>query len=62
MLLEEDVVMNVEEFRLPPSPSREAPPRQAPLPPEEQCQGDDDVPPIPISPPPIPWPRVFPSL
>jgi len=62
MLLEENVVMNkVEEIRLPSRPSREAspaPPRQ----PEQGSQAADDLPAFPISPPPMPWPRVFPSL
>jgi hypothetical protein len=59
MLLEEDVVMNAEEMRL---PSREAPPLPSPRPPEEESQAADEMPPLPVSPPPMPWPRVFPSL
>jgi hypothetical protein len=62
MLLEEDVAMNkVEEIRLPPPASGEAippPPRRD----EDDRQASDDLPPFPISPPPMPWPRVFPSL
>ena len=57
MLLEEDVVMNAEEMRLPPC---EAPPLPSPCPPESQAA--DGMPPLPVSPPPMPWPRVFPSL
>ncbi len=59
MLLEEDVVMNAEEIRL---PSRELPPPPSPSLPEEEWQGADEAPLLPVSPPPIPWPRVFPSL
>lgn len=62
MLLEEDVVMNVEEVRSASRPSREAPPAQAPFLPEEPCDAADEMPPFPISPAPMPWPRVFPSL
>lgn len=53
--------MNTEEIRLPPRPSREAP-MPSPRPPDEDCRAADDRPPWPISPPPLPWPRVFPSL
>jgi hypothetical protein len=61
MLLEEDVVMKkVEEIRRPSRPSREAPP--SPPQPEQECQADDELPCFPISPPPMPWPRVFPDL
>jgi hypothetical protein len=62
MLLEEDVVMDAEELRLPPRSSRDAPPPPSPRLPEEECQAADEMPPLPISPPPMPWPRVFPSL
>ena len=62
MLLEEDVVMNAEEVRLPSRPLRKAPPLPSQCPPEEECQAADEGPPLPISPPPMPWPRVFPSL
>ncbi len=51
----------VEEIHLPPRPSRDAipaPPRQ----PEQERQAADELPPFPISPPPMPWPRVFPGL
>jgi len=62
MLLEEDVVMKkVEEIRLPPRPSGDAIPA-LPRPPEEERQAADELPLLPISPPPMPWPRVFPSL
>jgi hypothetical protein len=54
--------MNAEEIRLPLRPSHETPPMPAPSPPEEDCQAADEMPPLPISPPPMPWPRVFPSL
>jgi hypothetical protein len=64
MLLEEDVVMNVEDSRLPP---------QQPLPEQErECRttnepttnepATDEPLPWPLSPPPAPWPRVFPGL
>jgi len=62
MLLEEDVVMDAEKTRLPSRPSREAPLLPTPHPPEEECRAADEMPPLPISPPPIPWPRVLPSL
>jgi hypothetical protein len=62
MLLEEDVAMNAEEIRSLSRPSQEAPALPSPCPPEEDCQATDEVPPLPISPPPMPWPRVFPSL
>jgi hypothetical protein len=62
MLLEEDVVMNAEEVRLPSRPLREMPPLPLPPLPEEECQVADETPPLPVSPPPMPWPRVFPSL
>jgi len=51
--------MNAEEMRL---PSREAPPLPSPRPPEEESQAADEMPPLPVSPPPMSWPRVFPSL
>jgi hypothetical protein len=61
MLLEEDVVMKkVEEIRLPPRPTRGA--DQAAQQPKEERQAADELPLFPISPPPMPWPRVFPSL
>jgi hypothetical protein len=63
MLLEEDMVMERrEEIDLPSRPMRDKTP---PLP---ACKHDDDqyaadeAPLWPISPPPMPWPRVFPSL
>ncbi len=62
MLLEEDVVMNAEEIRLPPRPLRETPPLPLPRLPEKDRQAIDEIPPLPISPAPIPWPRVFPGL
>jgi hypothetical protein len=62
MLLAEDVVMNPEENRFPSRPAREAPLPQTPSRPEEECQAADETLPFPVSPPPIPWPRVFPSL
>jgi hypothetical protein len=63
MLLEEDVAMKkVEESRLPPRPSGEANQLAAPHPDTEQRSAADELPPFPISPPPLPWPRVFPSL
>jgi hypothetical protein len=63
MLLEEDVVMKkVEEIGRPPRPPRETPPPSLPVQPGQQCQADDEPPLFPISPPPMPWPRVFPSL
>jgi len=54
--------MNAEEVRLPSRPLRKAPPLPSQCPPEEECQAADEGPPLPISPPPMPWPRVFPSL
>jgi hypothetical protein len=54
--------MNAEEIRLPSRPSQEAPPLPSPRPLQEECQAADETPPLPISPPPMPWPRVFPSL
>lgn len=62
MLLEEDVVMNTEDFRLPSLPSGETPPLPSPWLADEEYQTPDEISPLPISPPPIPWPRVFPSL
>jgi len=55
--------MNAEEIGLPFRPLREMPPPQ-PLPaqPEEDYQAADEMPPLPLSPPPMPWPRVFPGL
>lgn len=61
MLLEEDVVMNAEEIRLPLRSPHEMPP-PSPCRTEDECQAADEMPPPPISPPPMPWPRVFPSL
>jgi len=52
----------VEESRLPPRPSGEANQLAAPHPDTEQRSAADELPPFPISPPPLPWPRVFPSL
>jgi len=54
--------MNAEEIRLPSRPPREAPLPPSPQPPAEECQAADEMPPLPISPPPMPWPRLFPSL
>jgi len=54
--------MDAEKTRLPSRPSREAPLLPTPHPPEEECRAADEMPPLPISPPPIPWPRVLPSL
>ena len=62
MLLEEDVVMNAEEMRLPSRLSPEMPPLPSPPLPEEECQAADETPPLPVSPPQMPWPRVFPGL
>jgi hypothetical protein len=61
MLLVEDVVMNAEETRFS-VPVPEAPPLPPPCLADEERQGTDEMPPLPISPPPMPWPRVFPSL
>lgn len=52
--------MNTEDIRFPSHPSQEAP--LLPSPPAEERQAADEMPPLPISPPPMPWPRVFPSL
>ena len=61
MLLEEDVVMERhQEIRQPIRPMRE--PDRPPPPPEERCDGEELSPPLAVSPPPMPWPRVFPSL
>jgi hypothetical protein len=62
MLLAEDVVMNAEEIRLPSRPLDETPPLPPPCLPEEERQAADEMPLLPISPPAMPWPRVFPSL
>jgi hypothetical protein len=52
----------LEEIRLPPPPAREDP-QPVPIRPDDaDCHASDDLPPLPISPPPMPWPRVFPSL
>jgi hypothetical protein len=65
MLLEEDVAMNVEDIREPPRPLREVPPPQ-PREPDRECGTEDktenETPWVPLSPPPAPWPRVFPGL
>jgi len=63
MLLEEDVAMRKpEETRLPPRPAREAP-QPAPVREDDtDRQAAEELPSLPISPPPMPWPRVFPSL
>jgi hypothetical protein len=63
MLLEEDVVMERnQENHLPSRPVGDNP-----VPPPARQQNDDrqaseEMPPWAISPPPMPWPRVFPSL
>jgi hypothetical protein len=63
MLLEEDVAMNVEDIRVPPRPPREVPPPQPREPePDHECQTENETPWVPLSPPPAPWPRVFPGL
>jgi hypothetical protein len=54
--------MNAEDIPLPSQPSRETPLQPLPHPREEGFQAADEMPPLPISPPPMPWPRVFPSL
>ncbi|SKA13020.1 hypothetical protein SAMN02745126_03732 [Enhydrobacter aerosaccus] len=63
MLLEEDVVMNQEEIRVPPRPVREASP-ELPRRDDDQQQAADETPAFSYAPtpPPMPWPRVFPSL
>jgi hypothetical protein len=61
-VLAEDVVMNAEEIRLPSRPLDDAPPLPSPRLPEEECQAADETPLLPISPPAMPWPRVFPGL
>jgi hypothetical protein len=61
-VLAEDVVMNTEEIGLPSGLLGEALPLPPPCLPEEECQAADETLPLPISPPPMPWPRVFPSL
>jgi hypothetical protein len=63
MLLEEDVAMKKpEETRPPPRPAGETP-QPAPIRQDDtDHQAADDLPLLPISPPPMPWPRVFPSL
>ena len=64
MLLEEDVAMKKppEETRPPPRPAGQAP-QPAPVRQDDtDRQAADDLPPVPISPPPMRWPRVFPSL
>jgi hypothetical protein len=53
----------VEEIRRPTRPSRKEPPSPPPHPePEQECQAENELPCFPISPPPMPWPRVFPDL
>jgi hypothetical protein len=63
MLLEEDVVMKRnEEIDLQSQPMRD---RAPPLPdrqPDDDRHACDQTPLWPISPPPMPWPRVFPGL
>ncbi len=54
--------MNAEENRSPSRPLDKVPSLPSPSLPEEECQAADEMPPLPISPPPMPWPRVFPSL
>jgi hypothetical protein len=63
MLLEEDVVMERdEEIGSPSRPIRDnTQPPPAPRDEDDQ-QASDETPPWRISPPPMPWPRVFPSL
>lgn len=51
--------MNAEEIRL---PSRTAPPPPSPCPRDDDRPAADEMPPLPLSPPPMPWPRVFPGL
>ena len=63
MLLEEDVVMEKhEESHLPIRPVRDDRLPSPPPPDEDDRQASDEAPFWPISPPPMPWPRVFPSL
>lgn len=50
-----------EEIRQPIRPSRGPRPPLPPQPDERRCDVDD-LPIFPVSPPPLPWPRVFPSL
>jgi len=55
--------MNVEDIRVPPRPPREVPPPQPREPePDHECQTENETPWVPLSPPPAPWPRVFPGL
>ena len=63
MLLEEDVAMkNGEETRRPDRLDPKAS-QPAPMPSQEpDRQAADELLPFPLSPPPAPWPRVFPSL
>ena len=63
MLLEEDVAMKKrEETRRPARLDPKVNP-PAPIQPEEpDRQVSDDLPWFPVSPPPVPWPRVFPGL
>jgi hypothetical protein len=62
MLLEEDVaVQNHEEIPQPPRRHEEAAfPAECRR--EAECRDRDEEPTFPITPPPMPWPRVFPSL
>lgn len=66
MLLEEDVVMNEQEIRLPLRPAREAPdrPHRMRQATDEDCTPVENIETSPYSPspPPVPWPRVFPGL
>jgi hypothetical protein len=64
MLLEEDVVMEKrEEIRPALRPPRDTiVPPPAPRDEEDRQQVSDETPPWTISPPPMPWPRVFPGL
>jgi hypothetical protein len=63
MLLEEDRVMEKsEEIRQPSCAVRDEPLLPARRHDEDDRHASDELPPWPISPPPMPWPRVFPSL
>ena len=68
MLLEEDVVMERnEELRLPARSTRDDDTLPLPVPAkEDDRQASDEQPheqpPWAVSPPPMPWPRVFPGL
>ena len=62
MLLEEDVVMEKDEESRIIRPSREPSPPKPPRAHDEHgCDAEDPLP-FPLSPPPMPWPRVFPGL